>query len=213
MKIPGCALGALAVCVLAALSCSREAPPAPPTAAAPAPARSSSSGGRIVGSVPRPAGGIPVIVVLESKTPREVPPQTEKPAMDQIGATFGPALLFVRTGQPTEFRNSDDTLHNVHVTHMETREPQFNVAIPTGEKWDFTFKRDGFYHVGCDIHPAMSAEIFASSSPYVTTADSEGRFTFEDIAAGPYLVTVYAGIKRTQKDVEVTGGETQVRIE
>jgi plastocyanin len=212
MKVSIRALGALAVCSLFVTGCSKEAA-APPPPAAPPPARASSSGGRIVGTVPPPTGQVPVIIVLEPKTLREFPPQTDKPAMDQVGATFGPALLFVRTGQPTEFRNSDDTLHNVHVTHQETREPQFNVAIPTGETWDFTFKRDGFYHVGCDIHPAMSAEIFASSSPYVTTADSEGSFTFDDIAAGPYLVTVYAGIKRSQKDVDVTAGETQVRIE
>ena len=213
MKICIRALGALAVCSLFQSGCSKEAPAPPPASVAPPPLRSSSSGGRIVGTVPPPAGQVPVIVVLEPKTPREFPPQTDKPAMDQVGATFGPVLLFVRTGQPTEFRNSDDTLHNVHVTHQETHEPQFNVAIPTGEKWDFTFKRDGFYHVGCDIHPAMSAEIFASSSPYVTIADSAGRFTFEDVAPGPYLVTVHAGIKRTQKDLDVTGGETQVRIE
>jgi len=191
-------------------ACSKDTPP-PPVAAAPAP--SASSGGRVVGRVPRPASGVPVVIVLDPKTPRAFPPQTEKPAMDQVQAMFGPALLFVRTGQPAEFRNSDDTLHNVHVTHDETREPQFNVAIPTGDVYDYTFKRDGFYHVGCDIHPAMSAEIFASSSPYVTTADDEGGFAFDDVAAGAYVVNVYAGEKRAQRDVEVKEGETRVSIE
>jgi len=154
-----------------------------------------------------------MVVVLESKSAAEYPPQTDKPAMDQISATFTPAVLFVRTNQPTEFRNSDDTLHNVHVTHLESREGQFNVAIPTGEVYNYTFKRDGFYHVGCDIHPAMSAEIFASASPYVTTADGEGGFAFEDVPPGSYAVTVYAGTARMQKDVDVTGATTTVRLE
>jgi len=213
MKICIRALGVVVVCSLTVAGCSKEAPPQPAATASPAPSAASESGQRVVGSGPRPTSAIPVIVVLEPKTPREFPPPTEKPAMDQIGATFGPALLFVRTGQPTEFRNSDDTLHNVHVTHSETREPQFNVAVPTGEIYEYTFKRDGFYHVGCDIHPAMSAEIFASSSPYVTTADSEGGFAFEDVPLGAYVVTVQAGDKRTQRDVEVKGGETRIRIE
>ena len=154
-----------------------------------------------------------VVIVLEPKGTTEFPPQTEKPAMDQISATFTPAMLYVRTNQSTEFRNNDDTLHNVHVTHVESREGQFNVAIPTGEVYNYTFKRDGFYHVGCDIHPAMSAEIFASASPYVTTADGEGGFAFDDVPPGAYAVTVYAGAQRLQKDVDVKGGTTTISVE
>src|SRR4029453_18523687 len=180
---------------------------------APPPASPASSGGTIVGTVPRPANAVPIVIVLESKGTTEYPAQTEKPSMDQVSATFGPAFFLSRTGQPAVFRNSDDTLHNVHVTHEETREPQFNVAIPTGESYDYTFKRAGFFHVGCDIHPAMSAEIFASASPYVTTADDEGGFTFGDVPPGVYTVTVYSGTKRLQRDVEVKGSTVTVNIE
>src|SRR5204862_1667291 len=106
--------------------------------------------------------------------PREFPPQSETPVMDQVGQTFGPAVLLVRTGQPVEFRNSDDTLHNVHVNDEDTREAAFNVAIPTGSSYTFTFRRNGFYHVGCDIHPAMTAEIGSTSTPSATLADPDG---------------------------------------
>jgi plastocyanin len=209
-RIPGFyALCVICGCALA--SCSKAAAPPPHQAAAPAPAP--SSGGRIVGTVPRAASGATVVIVLEPNPAGEYPPQSEKPAMDQISATFTPAMLYVRTNQPTEFRNNDDTLHNVHVTHVETREGQFNVAIPTGEVYNYTFKRDGFYHVGCDIHPAMSAEIFASASPYVTTADGEGGFAFEDVPPGAYAVTVYAGAQRLHKDVDVKGGTTTINVE
>jgi plastocyanin len=163
--------------------------------------------------VPPSGTPIPAIIVLDPKPAQEVPAQGETPVMDQVALTFGPPLLFVRTGQPAEFRNSDDTLHNVHVTHYETREPQFNVAIPTGEKYVYSFKREGFYHVGCDIHPAMSAEIFASASPYVTLAGDAGSFEFVDMPPGSYTLTVYAGTRRMEREITITSGaETDLEI-
>ena len=118
--------------------------------------------------------------------------------MDQVGQMFGPELLLVRTGQPVEFRNSDDTLHNVHVSHEETREPAFNVAIPTGSSYTYTFSRDGFYRVGCDIHPAMAASIFAAATPFTALAESDGSFVFDDVPPGPWTVLVYAAGRRLQ---------------
>ena len=93
--------------------------------------------------------------------------------MDQVALTFIPGVLVVRTGHPVEFRNSDDTLHNVRVNEVATKAGTFNVAIPMGEDYRFTFDREGFYDVGCDIHPAMSATIYASPSPYTALTDLE----------------------------------------
>ena len=126
--------------------------------------------------------------------------------MDQVSLTFLPDLLVVRTGQPAEFRNSDDTLHNVHVNHEETREPAFNVAIPTGGSYSYTFARDGLYRVGCDIHPAMAASVFATATPYAMLAESDGRFSFGDVTPGSYRVTIYSSGRRLQQAVDVKGG-------
>jgi plastocyanin len=191
-------------------------PPGPPPSAAAAPsapaaaATANAAQGQVAGKVH--ASGT-AVVVLEPKTARTFAPQTDKPVMDQAGLTFGPDLLLVRTGQPVEFRNSDDTLHNVHVTHEETRTPAFNVAIPTGNSYNYTFDLDGFYRVGCDIHPAMSASVFAATTPYTVVAESDGRFTFSDVPTGAWTVTVYTGGKRLRKDIEVKGGLTDVTID
>jgi plastocyanin len=200
---------------VATSACSRSDPP--PRAAAPAAApvsvaASGSENGRIVGTV-KGAGGATAVVVLVPNSALTFPPQKDKPVMDQVGLTFGPELLLVRTNQPVEFRNNDDTLHNVHVTHEETREPAFNVAIPTGGSYNHTFERDGFYRVGCDIHPAMAASIFAATTPYTTLTESDGRFSFADVAPGSWMMTVYTGGRRVQKDVDVKGGVTEVSIE
>ncbi len=171
---------------------------------------SGGTAGSIAGSV---HGTGTAVVVLEPKSARAFAPPDEKPVMDQAGLTFGPELLLVRTGYPVEFRNSDDTLHNVRVSHEETRTSAFNVAIPTGESYTYTFERDGFYRVGCDIHPAMAASVFAAASPFTTLAAADGRFSFTDVPAGAWTVTVYTDGKKLHKDVDVTGGVTNVTIE
>jgi plastocyanin len=141
-------------------------------------------------------------VALEPRDARDLP-ASEPVSMDQVSLTFTPEFLFVRTGQSVDFRNSDDTLHNVNVRNADTKEPSFNVAIPTGEKYAYTFKKDGFYHVGCDIHPAMSAEIFAASTPFVTQTGSDGLYAFADVPPGSYRITERVEGRTTEKNIEV----------
>jgi plastocyanin len=194
-------------------ACTKSEPPPPATATttpAPAPAAPAAGTGRIVGKV---GSGGTAVVVLRPKEARTFPPQGEKPVMDQASLTFTPELLFVRTGQPAEFRNSDDTLHNVNVKHEETREQAFNVAIPTGGNFEYTFGRDGFYRVGCDIHPAMAASIFASSTPFTTMAAGDGSFAFDDVPPGAWTVTAFAGGRRMEKSVDVTASVLDVTVE
>ena len=205
----------LAAMALAA-GCSKG--PEPPPAAAPAGGAAAEgtvaagldTSARLVGRVQ--ASSL-AVVALEPKTARTFPQQTERPVMDQVGQTFGPEVLLVRTGEPVEFRNSDDTLHNVHVTHEETRVPAFNVAIPTDNSYTYTFQKDGFYRVGCDIHPAMAASVFSASTPYVTLAEPDGRFTIADVAPGAYTATVYTAGRKLQRAVEAKSGVVEFTIE
>jgi plastocyanin len=198
----------IAAC-LGACACSKPEPP-PSAAVAPPPAAASSTIGSVAGHVQ--ATGT-AVVVLEPKTARTFPPPEQTPIMDQAGLMFEPEVLLVRTGYPVTFHNSDEELHNVRVSHEETRISAFNVAIPTGESYTYTFERDGFYRVGCDIHPAMAAAVFAAASPFVTLAGRDGRFAFDEVPAGAWTVVVYADGKRLRQDVEVGGGVTRVTLE
>jgi len=184
-----------------------KAPAVAPKSEAPAPPPLSVSGGSgagvVSGRTPAASNGFAAIVILESKVAGDPPPQSDVPFMDQVQQTFTPPVLLVRTGQPTEFRNNDEVLHNVRVREDETKLPAFNVAIPTGEKYTFSFPRDGFYDVGCDIHPGMFAQIVSTSSPYATIADTEGNFSIEGVPPGAYKAVVYAGGKKLETDVQV----------
>jgi plastocyanin len=198
--------------LLAALAagCSGSKPSSPAAAVAPAahaPAASPAPGsaGTVSGKVS--ASGGAAVIVLEPKTPRAFAPQAEKPVMDQVGLTFGPELLVVRTGEPVEFRNNDDTLHNVNVKNEETREQAFNVAIPSGGLYAFTFAQDGVYNVTCDIHPEMMAWVVAAPSPFATQTKADGSFSFDDVPAGPYVVVAYVDKRKVEQDIDVGGAE------
>lgn len=200
------------IAMLVACSTPSTAPVAPPTSAdAEADAAKARGEAIVVGKAPAVSGGLSSIVILEPKEPREFPPQTGMPIMDQISQVFTPAVLFVRTGQPSEFRNSDEILHNIRVRNDETKEAAFNIALPTAGTYTYTFHKDGFYDVGCDIHPAMAAVIIASTSPYTALAETDGRFVVnKPVPAGAYTATVFADVRRIDRTVEVVAGRTDL---
>ncbi len=205
--------GLVAACLTAAACSGGSTPASTPAsaeasqAAAPAPA-----GHRVRGTAPHASAGV-VVVTLTPVPPKTYAPPADQAQMDQENQTFVPALLLVRTGQPVLFLNNDDTLHNVRVREAATKDGMFNVAIPTGGKYTFTFPRDGFYIVGCDIHPGMAAAIFAASTPYVTVAEDSGDFSFDDVDPGSYIVTAYLDGRTVTSRVDVQGPVTAVTFD
>jgi plastocyanin len=149
-------------------------------------------------------------VVLTPADANELPPPDAKPLMDQVQLTFIPSLLIARAGYPVVFRSSDPELHNVNINHARTRQQEFNVAIPPQGTYEHTFKNPGFYEVHCDIHPAMSAQIFVAETPHVAVADADGSFAFEGIEPGAYTLSIYAGGDRQDRKIQVTSGRNEV---
>jgi plastocyanin len=189
-------------CVVGACSSGNEST-ATGGAAAPAAAPVTVSGPRtITGRVPVPDSPYPAIVIFEPQAP-DASPQPAVPYMDQVQQTFIPQVLFVRTGQPVEFRNNDDVLHNVRVHDASTRTAAFNISIPNGDKFNFVFQKDGFYDVGCDIHPAMGAQIISTTSPFAVAADPQGQFAIDAVPEGTYTASVYSGSKHLTKSVTI----------
>jgi hypothetical protein len=178
-----------------------------------APASASNDGGTLVtGRAPATNTGTPAIVMLEPRHSAPLPEPTMMPYMDQVARNFIPSILFVRTGYPADFLNSDEELHNINVKDGGTREQIFNVALPPDVNYRHTFDRSGVYDVNCDIHGAMTAQIIAAASPYVTLADANGHFEISNVVPGAYLATVYAGAKPIEKMVEVTGSRIEVDL-
>jgi plastocyanin len=166
----------------------------------------------VTGKVPTLPGGMSSFVILTPADPGATLPAPASSVMDQVQREFIPSLLFVRTGQETQFRNSDSEFHNVSVRDTARKTDAFNVGIPPGAVHRHTFEHDGFYDVSCDIHPAMSATIVAASTPYTAMADDTGSFTMYGVEPGSYNATVYAGGRNFQRTVQVTGDRTELDL-
>ena len=149
------------------------------------------------------------LVSLEPQGGGEVPVKSEPAVMDQVTLVFLPAFLVAQAGQPVDFRNSEDVLHNIRVTEVSGQKPIFNVASPPYGKYEHKFEQPGMYTVGCDIHSTMRADILITSSPYTTTINADGTFTIPNVRPGPYKLTVVGG-DPVERIVEVKGGRTDL---
>lgn len=167
----------------------------------------------VTGTAPPASDGLVSIVLLEPRPSRELPAPADPQVMDQFGQAFSPTLLLARQGQPVEFRNSEDTLHNVRVYHVESRDPAFNVSLAPFGKYVYTFEQPGFYAVSCDIHPSMAADILVTSTPYAVVADNNGRFSLPDVPAGSYTLVVLHGGKRIERVVEIAGPKPELNAQ
>ena len=161
----------------------------------------------VVGKAPPGA-----IVTLEPAPPRTAPPPEAAAVMDQYGKQFVPGELFVRVGQPVEFRNTEDQVHNVIVKRSGSGANVFHVSTDPSQKYVHTFDRAGRYDVSCDLHLGMAATIIATTSPYFAVADASGNFTIRNVEAGPYKLTALVSGQNLEKVIDVSGARTEVDV-
>jgi hypothetical protein len=192
--------------LLLAAGCSTAPPPSDPASApAPSPPATSSGLTLVVGRAPRGA-----VVTLEPAPARPFPPPAGPAVLDQYSKQFVPAVLLVRVGQTVEFRNSEDTPHNVNVTRTPSGTEVFNVSTDPFQKHEHAFDREGRYNVTCDIHPGMQAFVIVTATPYAVVADDSGVFSIPDVEPGAYTLRIAAAGGTTERKVDVAGARLEV---
>lgn len=164
----------------------------------------------VYGQAPAAVGGIPSVVSLQAPFV-EVEP-TGGPVMDQFGLMFSPRRMVVRVGEAVTFKNSESLSHNVHLRSVEGDSIVLNVDTDPGDSHLFTFDEPGGYDVLCDVHPGMTAFIYATLAPYTVVADDDGHFVFSDVPPGSYTVTVWSidSSLAHESTVEVGSGSTEI---
>lgn len=145
----------------------------------------------LTGTAPRATGGFPSVLIFKPQLQSALPIPQAAAVLDQYNTDFHPRVLVVRVGQTVQFKNSEDTLHNVHVIDTATRETAFNVATPAIGSYDYVFETASVFDVSCGVHPSMAAIIVVTETPHAVVADPNGAFSIAGVPSGDYTVTVW----------------------
>ena len=113
-----------------------------------------------------------------------------KEAVDikQEGCRYVPHMAAVMVGQPVNFKDDDQTLHNIHP--MPKNNPQWNQSqMPNSQPLEKTFsKPELMIPVKCNQHPWMHMYLSVLSNPYFAVTGPDGKFTIKDLPPGTYTV-------------------------
>lgn len=191
----------LVFAVMAAAACGT-----PAAAPAAPPAQAATGIAEVTGTAPKGA------IVALAPAGAEAPMPDGPAVMDQYAKQFVPGMLYVRVGQPVEFRNTEDMGHNVTVNRRDTGAAVFDVETDPQEKHVHTFDRVGQYDVSCSMHPGMLATLVATRSALATTSGDDGRFAIANVPAGAYTLSVTFAGRTVDQPVDVKGPRTEVRV-
>jgi plastocyanin len=131
---------------------------------------------------------------------------TEPAVLDQKGCRYVPHVLGAMVGQQVEFRNSDPTMHNVHMQPTVGGNQQFDISQPpNGGTTRHAFaKPELMIPVRCNNHPWMQAFLNLAPNPFFAVSGEDGRFTIHGLPPGTYtLVAVQEQLGQQQSTVTV----------
>jgi plastocyanin len=118
-------------------------------------------------------------------------PPSNPVVVDQQGCIYKPHVSGAVIGQTVEFRNSDDTNHNIHPLPQQNQE--WNESQPPhGSAKPKTFDREEvMIPIKCNVHPWMRAYLGVVRHPFFTVTGNDGTFTIAGLPPGQYTLEVW----------------------
>lgn len=146
------------------------------------------------------------IYVKDGLGDKVYPAPTAPAVLDQKGCRYTPHVLAAMVGQPVEFRNSDPTMHNVHMQPTVAGNQQVDISQPpNGGTMRHTFaKPELMLPVRCNNHPWMQAFLNIAPNPFFAVTGEDGHFVIHGLPPGTYtLVAVQEQLGQQQANVTV----------
>ena len=154
-----------------------------------------------------------VIMALVDVPAGTAPPGVpDRLLLDNIDCRFSPHVTVLTVGSLFETRNSDPTLHTVHLYGPS----EANIALPLqGMTVSRTLENAGVFIVKCDVHGWMQAFVRVDDDSFHAVTDESGSFRITDVPAGEYTLEAWHETLGTQqRTVRVgDGGITTIAIE
>ena len=123
--------------------------------------------------------------LVPNKAPRNV-------LVDQENFQFVPETIAVQTGDKVRFTNSDETIHNVMLSHPGDA---FNVNLGKDEIYEHEFKNAVEtlrpHRLGCVYHGSMRAWVFVYDHPFFGITGKDGTFEFKNVPSGNYQLELH----------------------
>ena len=147
-----------------------------------------------------------VFVYIKSGAPASAAPASVPPVMlDQKSCRYVPHVIGVQAGGSVQFRNSDPTMHNIHMVSTVGGNGDIDISQgPNGAPETRQFKTpELMLPVRCNNHPWMNAFINVANSPYFAVSATDGSFSIDGLPPGTYtLAAVHE--KLGEQDTQVT---------
>ena len=131
--------------------------------------------------------------------------------MDQMGCRYIPHVIGVMVGQPVKFTNSDNTMHNVHMTPQIGTNQTVDLSEPPNGNGETRILStpELMIPVRCNNHPWMEAFINVVTSPFYAVSDADGHFTIKGLPPGTYtIVADHEQLGQQTATVTVTAKQT-----
>ena len=118
-------------------------------------------------------------------------PPAEPVKLDQKGCRYIPHVFGVRTGQPIEISNSDQTMHNVHGEGKANRQFNYSQALQNMKNTTTFTAPEVMVHFKCNVHGWMEAYAGVLPHPYFAVTARGGAFELKNLPPGTYTVEAW----------------------